>query len=123
MALNGMNSGSVRFSKTAPGPSAFQRPVKKVDNFFDEDDEGQLGFETIWRGQCWDYHWECKLFILFVLYEGFETFENDKDLVKMKYSFNSKDQNDFDNMPEEENLGQALGGKAFRLTDDTTSGL
>ena len=41
----------------------------------------------------------------------------------MKYSFNSKDQNDFDNMPEEENLGQALGGKAFRLTDDTTSGL
>ena len=47
MALNGMNSGSVRFSKTAPGPSAFQRPVKKVDNFFDEDDEGQLGFETI----------------------------------------------------------------------------
>ena len=63
-----------------------------------------------------------KLFILFVLYEGFETFENDKDLIKIKYSFNSKNQNDFDNMPEEGNLGQALGGKAFRLTDDTTSG-
>ena len=58
-----------------------------------------------------------KLFLIFVLYEGFEAFENDKDLIKVKYSFNSKNQNDFDNMPEEKNLGQALGGKAFRLTE------
>ena len=68
-------------------PSSSQRPVKKVDHFFDENEDD----------------------------DEFETFENDKDFAKMECSLNPKDQNYFDNMPEEENLGQAWGGIAFSL--------
>lgn len=94
MALSSMKSDLVRFSKKATGGGSHSQPLKKVNNFFDDEEE--------------------------VVEDEFETFENDKDFAKMGISFDSKDKDDFGDSPSpEEGVGQSWGGRAYRLKDDT----
>lgn len=73
-------------SESYGGYASRAQPVKKVDNFFDDDDD----------------------------VDDFETFENDKDFAKMKMSLNENDKNAFQNTAEED-LGRAWGGETYSL--------